>query len=123
VLAVLTLCVGNLAACAGGSTPEARLDCCAQDDACPMPPSGPDVTGTSRIVTQAQVDSCCAASGEHKPGAPISTVVLSTTLSLASSPVPATLPECQAGVEGRRALIPVAREAVAKHLLLSVFLL
>jgi len=122
VLAVLTLCVGNLAACAGGSTPEARLDCCTQDEACPMAPSGAD-SRTASMVTQSQADSCCAASGKREPGASVSTFVLSATLSVAPSPLPATVPAFHAGVEGWRALIPVPRAAVPKHLLLSVFLL
>jgi len=80
VLAVLTLCAGNLAACAGGNTPEARLDCCTQDDACPMSPSESDVPHTPSTVTQSQADSCCAASAEREPGASVSTFALSTAL-------------------------------------------
>ena len=124
LLAVLMLCVGNLAACAGGDTPEARLDCCTHDDACPMPPSGSANTHTPSPITQSQADSCCAAtSGDREPGASVSTFVPSATLLVPRSPLPETLPAFGSGVEGWRALIPVPRAAVPIHLLLSVFLL
>src|SRR5262245_62287515 len=45
--AVLTLCVGNLAECAGWQpTPEARMECCANGTKCPMHKSESDRKST-----------------------------------------------------------------------------
>src|SRR5688572_1798613 len=56
----LALASGNVAVCAGwAATPEARMACCTDDGACPMHTSE---SGSSRSISQAEADSCCASS-------------------------------------------------------------
>ena len=80
----LTLIGAGWAECAGWqASPEARLDCCAGSGDCPMHGSTEPGAGSQRVVTQAQADSCCAASdtGDSAPSA----VAFSLTLSAPNS--------------------------------------
>ena len=121
--AILTLCVGSLAAFVDGNTPEAPRNCCAQNDDCPIPLPGPDGSCSASMVTQSHAGMCCAASSDRQPGTLVSTFVLSTMQSAAPSVLAATLPAFHSGVQGWRALMSIPRVAVPRHLLLSVFLL
>lgn len=123
--AILTLCVGNLAACAGwDATPEARMACCAGSDTCPMHHSASDEPGASSRVSQAQADTCCAISEGHESGTPTSTFATSASIALATSPLPALLPAYASTSERWRTLVPLPRRSpIPKHLLLSVFVI
>lgn len=58
-----TLLVGPVAVCAGWqATPEARMACCVEGIACAMHPSEDQGGIGTGAVTQADADSCCAAS-------------------------------------------------------------
>src|SRR5215207_7796516 len=60
---VLALGAGNAAVCAGWlPTPEARMACCAEGGGCPMHKGESSRSGSFRVITQAQADSCCASS-------------------------------------------------------------
>jgi hypothetical protein len=121
-LAVL-ISAGNGVVCAGWApTPQARMACCAES-ACPMHKGDSQHSGSGRVITQAEADSCCA-SAEHETSsqssptfvAPISSAVLGTGIAL-PAPVPALVLS-----DGWRTLAPIPTAHVPKHVLLSVFL-
>ena len=61
------LMAGNAAVCAGWlPTAEARLACCADGVECPMHKGDSHRSGSERILTQVQADSCCASSEGKK---------------------------------------------------------
>ena len=117
------LLAGNAAVCAGWApTPEARMACCS-DSACPMHKEESQSSASSRVISQAQADSCCA-SAEHENSsqssptfvAAISSAVLGTGIAL-----PATVPALVLS-DGWRTVAPLPTAHVPKHVLLSVFL-
>ena len=121
-LAVL-ISAGNVAVCAGWApTPEARMACCSES-ACPMHKGDSQNSGSARVITQAQADSCCA-SAEHENSsqpsptfvAAISSAVLGTGIAL-----PATVPALVLS-DSWRSVAPIPTAHVPKHVLLSVFL-
>ena len=118
---ILALAVGNAAICAGWMpTREARMACCAEG-ACPMHKSDSHESLSRRGVSQAQADSCCAAS-ERDEAAPSSlSFVSSMTLAVVASPVP-FLPEALTLSTGWPTQAPIPGTHVPKHLLLSVLL-
>jgi hypothetical protein len=122
VLLVLILGADARALCAGwASTPEARMDCCADEGSCPMH-SSDETSGATRGVSQADADRCCASS-EPKDAVP-------SAWSFVSAPAPAMLPalaalalSVPAGTPGAwRPTPPAPVTHVPKHLLLSVLL-
>jgi hypothetical protein len=97
LVAILALCAGNMAVCAGWeATPEARMACCP--------------------------DGCCATPDDHQSGTPASAFVPSPTLAPAVGPLATMLPMFRSALEGWRALVPLPHSPVPKHLLLAVFL-
>lgn len=122
-LLTLALAGGQSGICAGWMpTPEARMACCADDAACPMHASASQDEGSKRALTQAEADRCCAASeqGESSPSPFNATFFV--TLAVALDPVSAPLSEPDAHQDIWRSSVPVPPGHVAKHLLLSVFL-
>ena len=125
IAAVLTLCVGNLAVCAGWQeTPEARMACCQDESTCPMHKSDKDGHRAHHELTQVQADTCCAGS-ERNDSATTRTAPFASVNMVALAPVTvasvvsvAALP----ALEQWRALVPLRASPVPKHLLLSVFL-
>src|SRR5689334_22054788 len=54
---------GNAAICAGWlPSPESRMACCADGVECPMHKGDSLHSGSNRVLTQTQADSCCASS-------------------------------------------------------------
>jgi hypothetical protein len=112
------LSVGNVAVCAGwAATPEARMACCVGSSDCPMHAGGHD----HGRMTQAEADSCCAASETDRSQ--------SSPLTLAALSVPPVLPWTVAVLtDAARSSLradPVAPPHLnqrARHLLLSVLL-
>jgi hypothetical protein len=122
IAAVLTLCVGNLAVCAGWqATPEARMACCRNEATCPMHKSESHDSGSKHTVTQAQADNCCAGSERTHSTTTNSTFVLSGIVALAPVTMPVVTPNVPA-LQEWRAFVPLPVPPVPKHLLLSVFL-
>ena len=120
---VLTLCVGNLAVCAGWqATPEARMECCTNGTSCPMHESDAHGSHSAPSVTQAQADTCCAASSNRteSPTA-VSSFALVNAAALPAI-VPSVVPVAVHALDGWRALVPLRVSLVPKHLLLSVLL-
>ena len=120
----LVLIAGNLALCAGwAATPQARMACCSEGNDCPMHKGESQISGSQRVMTQAQADSCCASSESQTSTqssaaftAVISSAVLGTTTVLPQI-VPALVLR-----DGWRTDSPIPTTLVPKHLLLSVFL-
>ena len=121
---VLTLAAAGWAECAGWqASPEARMTCCSGSGDCPMHGSAEPGAGSQRVVTQAQADSCCAASDadDSTPSA----VVFALTLSAALLPGTLTTlaPITAPAFDGWRTHVPLPAGQVPKHVLLSVFLI
>jgi hypothetical protein len=123
VVAALALAAGNVAGCAGWqATAEARMACCMNGTSCPMHKSESHDRSSKNSVSQAQADSCCAASAQRRESSsPGSTFAASGVIAL----VPAALfsvPTSDLRPQDWRALVPLPVSPVPKHLLLSVFL-
>lgn len=116
--------VGNAAVCEGwAATPDARMACCNDAQACPMH-IGPSDGSATQIFTQAQADSCCALSEQEQSGqssqafaAPASRAVLGPGIVVPPAPPRRVL------TDAWRAWAPVPSPPVSKHVLLSVFLI
>lgn len=122
VFLTLALVAGQAGVCAGWmATPEARMACCSDDGPCPMHKSEPE-DGSTRVLTQAEADRCCAAAEQDDPAPSPSGTAFFVALGIVLSPVSALLPDPQAHVELWRASVPIPTAHVPKHLLLSVFL-
>jgi len=78
--------------------------------------------GPTRVVTQAEADRCCAASEDEDSAPSPTNVAFFVTLAVALGPIPARLPEPEAHRDIWRASVPMPTAHVAKHVLLSVFL-
>ena len=123
VVAVLALCAGNLAVCAGWqATPEARMACCIDGTTCPMHKSDSHEHSSKRVVSQAQADSCCAAAAQGRDSAAAgSTFAVSGVIALVPVTV-FTVPTSAIASQEWRALVPLPVSSTPKHLLLSVLL-
>jgi hypothetical protein len=126
LVVVLTLGAQGWAECAGWqATAEARIACCSSDGTCPMHGSTAPGSGSESGVTQAQADSCCAASApdDSTPSSGAFSLSLSTALvnSAQSTLAPDTTPP--ASFDAWRTHVPLPLGQVPKHLLLSVFLI
>lgn len=115
---------GNVGLCAGWeATAEARMACCAEGGSCPMhQPAGQD-SGSSRVVSQAEADSCCAASESDDSTPSASNFVPTVSLAAVASPVLLVVLPTRASFDFWRAPTPRPGSQVPKHLLLSVFLI
>ena len=123
IVAVLTLCIGNLPVCAGWqASAEARMACCEDESTCPMHKSNAPRSTSQHQLTQAQADTCCAtASNRIQTSVAGATFVLANAIALpvhADAVVPIPVPALQEW----RALVPLPASPVPKHLLLSVLL-
>jgi hypothetical protein len=122
----LTLAAAGWAECAGWqASPEARMACCLGSADCPMHGSTEPGAGSESVVTQAQADSCCAASdtNDSTPSAGTFSLSLSAALvpSALSTLVPITAPPTS--FDAWRTHVPLPVGQVPKHVLLSVFLI
>lgn len=121
--AVLALVAGNVALCAGwAATPEARMACCTDGD-CPMHKGESSKSGSGRVITQAQADTCCASS-EHQQSnqsAPTFASVISSAVLGAGVAIPAPVPALVRS-DSWRIIAPIPIAPVPRHVLLSVFL-
>jgi hypothetical protein len=121
---MLALVDAHVAVCAGWqSTPEARMDCCTEDCACPMHRDKADESTSGKAFTQAEADSCCASSEREDSShsnpsavAPISNAVLGEGVVI-PQPIPSLLLS-----DRWRTAVPIPAAPVARHVLLSVFL-
>jgi hypothetical protein len=121
VVAVLALCAGNLAVCAGWqATAEARMACCMNGTDCPMHKSEGHDHSPKGAFSQAQADSCCAASAQRRDSSAAESV-FAFSGSIALAPVVAVIaPILGSPARDWRALVPPPVASTPKHLLLSV---
>ena len=124
VILATGLLAGNAAVCAGWlATPEARMACCAEGGDCPMHKGDSQGSGSARVLTQAQADSCCASSereSSNQSNPSFATAITVAVLGVGTV-LPASIPALVLSDAWRTsAPIPIAQ--VPKHLLLSVFL-
>ena len=118
------LIAGNTAICAGWmATPEARMACCADSGECPMHAGDSQDSGSGRGLTQAQADSCCAASEDRNsnPSNPSFVTTVTATVIGVGVVLPANVPALVRRDAWRRSA-PAPIAAVPRHVLLSVFL-
>ena len=123
VVAVLALCAGNLAVCAGWqATPEARMACCMNNTDCPMHKSEGHNHSSKSSFSQAQADSCCAASAQRRDSAAAGSMFASSG-AIALVPVIAVIaPVVWSPAQDWRASVPLRISSTPKHLLFSVLL-
>ena len=125
VALTFALMAGNDAICAGWMpSPEARMACCADGCECPMHKGDSHRSGSERVLTQAQADSCCASS-ENKnsnQSSPTFVAVITAAVLGPANVLPANIPALVLS-DGWRTSAPIPVAPVPKHLLLSVFLL
>jgi len=117
------LMAGNAAVCAGWMpTPEARMACCADGGECPMHKGDSHRSGSTRVLTQVQADSCCASSAANSNQVNPSFVDAITAAVLGAGVVlPADVPALVLS-DAWRTSAPIPISPVPKHVLLSVFL-
>ena len=120
----LALLAGNAPVCAGWlATPEARMACCSEDAECPMHKGDSHSSDSTRALTQAQADACCASSEREHSNQPNPTfvVVISNAVLGAGVVLSASVPALVLSDSWRMAT-PIPITPVPKHVLLSVFL-
>ena len=124
VILAMGLLAGNAAVCAGWlATPEARLACCSQGHECPMHKGDSESSGSGRVLTQAQADSCCASSereSSNQSNPSFATAITAAVLGVGTV-LPASVPALVLS-EAHRTSAPLPVAPVRKHVLLSVFL-
>ena len=124
VLLAAGLLAGNATVCAGWlATPEARMACCAEGGDCQMHKGDSQNSGSARVLTQAQADSCCAASesqNSHQPNPSFVTTITAAVFGVGVV-MPASVPALVLR-DAWRASAPIPRGPVPRHVLLSVFL-
>ena len=123
VALMFALVAGNAAMCAGWKpTAEARMACCADGVECPMHKGNSHRSGSERVLTQAQADSCCASAEGKNSNLFSPTFVAAITAVLGDGTIlPANVPALVLS-DGWRISAPIPIEPVPKHVLLSVFL-
>jgi hypothetical protein len=117
------LMAGNTAICAGWlPTPEARMACCA-DGKCPMHKGDVHGSGSARLLTQVQADSCCASSERENSdrSSPSPVTAITAAVLGAGMVLPASVP-ARVLSDGWRTSAPMPVAPVPKHVFLSVFL-
>ena len=99
------------------------MSCCIESGDCPMHKENAHHSRGTSLVTQAQADACCASSESHdsNPSSPTSIVVISSVVLGPGVVVPETAPALVLSDAWRMAA-PIPLTPVAKHVLLSVFL-
>ena len=118
------LMAGNAAICAGWMpTPEARMACCAEGGECPMHKGDSHRSGSERVLTQAQADSCCASSERENSNQSNPSFVTAITAAVLGVGIvlPASVPALVLS-DAWRTSAPIPVAPVPKHVLLSVFL-
>jgi hypothetical protein len=125
VLLCLGLIAGNAGICAGwAATPEERMACCEEGRNCPMHTRETDDSGSGKVLTQADADSCCLVSEGRKSSdtqVPTFAAALSFAVMGPGVVLPASVPALVVS-DGWRMVLPIPTTPVPRHVLLSVFL-
>ena len=126
LVVVLSLGAAGWAECAGWqTTAAARIACCSGSGDCPMHRSTQPGAGAETIVTQAQADSCCAASDSNPstPSGEAFSLPLSAALVASTFSTLASIMAPPASRDAWRTHVPLPVDQVPRHVLLSVFLI
>ena len=118
------LMAGNAAICAGWMpTSEARMACCVEDAECPMHVVDSHGAGQHNVPTQAEADSCCAASESSNSSQSSPTLATAITATVLGTGIvlPADIPALVMS-DAWRTSAPMPSPPVPRHVLLSVFL-
>ena len=124
VVLTLALMAGNAAVCAGWlPTAEARMACCADGVECPIHEHDSHGSGSERVTTQPEADSCCASAEGRKSNQSTPSFVTAITAAVLGVGIvlPAHVPAFVLS-DGWRTSAPIPVAPVPKHVLLSVFL-
>jgi hypothetical protein len=99
------------------------MACCSEGAECPMHSGGSHRSGSERVLTQAQADSCCASSEREDSSQPNPTAVAAITAAVLGNGtvLPASVPALALS-NGWRTTVPIPTAPIPKHVLLSVFL-
>lgn len=121
---IFFLSSGGFGLCAGWeATPEARMACCLSGESCPMHTSAAPGTDAHKVISQADADSCCAASEPDDSTPSTAGFVPVVSLGAVASPIATADVRTAAPAAAWRALVPLPTSPVPTHLLLSVFLI
>jgi hypothetical protein len=99
------------------------MACCSDGGACPMHKGESHRSGSDRVLTQAQADSCCASSEREDSSQPSPSFVAAITNAVlgTGTVLPASVPALVLS-DGWRTTVPIPTAPIPKHVLLSVFL-
>jgi hypothetical protein len=99
------------------------MACCADGCECPMHKSDSHGAGSERVLTQTEADSCCALSESKNSNqfSPTFVAAIAAAGLGAGVALPAHVP-ARVLSDGWRMFPPISVSPVAKHILLSVFL-
>jgi hypothetical protein len=118
------LTAGPVGLCAAVTpTPEARMACCTENDACPMHDGGVHDSESHHQPSQSQADQCCVASEREVPNQsmPMTVAGPATPVLDASVLLPLHIPTL-VRTDAWRTATPLLVTPVPRHLLLAVFL-
>ena len=99
------------------------MACCAEGGECPMHKGDSHSSGSARVLTQAQADSCCASSERENSNQSSPSFVAAITAAVLGVGIvlPANVPALVLS-DAWRTSAPIPIAPVPKHVLLSVFL-
>lgn len=117
---IAVLAAGPVGLCAGWqATAEARMACCVEGVACPMHVAERDHVDGTQALTQAEADSCCAASERDVGSSAKASILISPALLQQTILLP---PVASSRWLFPRDPVPDRAAGVPRHLLNSVFL-
>jgi hypothetical protein len=99
------------------------MACCSEGHECPMHSGDSHGSGSARVLTQAQADSCCASAegqNSNQSNPSFASAITSAVLGVAVV-LPASVPALVLS-DAWRTSAPIPSAPVPKHVLLSVFL-
>lgn len=120
----LMLTGGPVGLCAAVTpTPEARMACCTENDACPMHDRAAHSSESHHQPSQSQADQCCVESERDTPNQSMPMTVLGPATPVLSMSVllPLRVPTL-VRTDAWRTTTPLLVTPVPRHLLLAVFL-
>ena len=99
------------------------MACCSESGECPMHKGDSQSSGSARVLTQAQADSCCASSERKNSDQtnPSFVTAISAAVLGVGVVLPANVPSLVLS-DAWRTSAPIPIAPVPKHVLLSVFL-
>lgn len=100
------------------------MACCAQDEDCPMHKGKSHQSRSGHVLSQAEADACCAASGreDSSPSAPSFADAISVAVLGPGIVRPVSVPALVLS-DDWRTYSPISTPPVPKHVLLAVFLI